>query len=65
MTTDSPNDLLHIASIRNFVRNRGDFFKSEKLQFTYIYANKQKEFLMTFFDKLLPNEQSSFQVSSC
>lgn len=63
IVTDSSSDLSQIESLRNFVRSRGDDFKNERLQFSYIYVNKQKEFVMNFFDGLSPNERSSLQVS--
>ncbi|OZC10010.1 DnaJ domain protein [Onchocerca flexuosa] len=59
--TDSSSDLVHIASLRNFVRNRGNSLKNERLYFTYVYVNKQKEFVTTFFDQLLQSEHSSLQ----
>ncbi|CAG9534430.1 unnamed protein product [Cercopithifilaria johnstoni] len=63
MATDSSSDLSQIASFRNFVRNRGGNFKNERLQFAYVYVSKQKEFVMTFFDRLSPRERSSLQES--
>lgn len=63
MVTDSSSDLSKIASFRSFVRSRGGNFKNDRLKFAYVYVNKQKEFVMAFFDGLSSQERSSLQVS--
>ncbi|MCP9261330.1 DnaJ-like protein subfamily C member 16 [Dirofilaria immitis] len=59
--TDSSSDLSHITSLRSFVRNHENSFKNERLYFAYVYASKQKEFIMSFFDQLSQSERSSLQ----
>uniref|UniRef100_A0A915PC95 J domain-containing protein n=1 Tax=Setaria digitata TaxID=48799 RepID=A0A915PC95_9BILA len=59
--TDSSSDLPHISSLRSFVHSHGDAFKKERLQFAYVYVNRQKEFIMSFFDGLSQSEHFSLQ----
>ncbi|VDN25662.1 unnamed protein product [Gongylonema pulchrum] len=61
--TDSSSDSKHIALFRSFAHKHAEAYKKDRLQFAYIYVNKQREFMMPFLENLPQNERLALQVS--
>ncbi|KHN80349.1 DnaJ -like protein subfamily C member 16 [Toxocara canis] len=56
---DSSADQRYISTMRQFVRREGAPLAAQRIQFAYMFVDKQKEFILPFLEGLPKEEQSS------
>uniref|UniRef100_A0A914ZSF8 J domain-containing protein n=1 Tax=Parascaris univalens TaxID=6257 RepID=A0A914ZSF8_PARUN len=57
---DSSSDQHHINAMRQFIRHEGSALDPQRVQFAYMFVDKQREFIVPFLEEL-PKEQQSDQ----